>query len=198
MNIDVILGEDDADNNVVIYRSYYNQSVSNDVFCYLRDNLGFIQNTITLHNRTCDLPRLSCYMGDDDVNTHNYSGMVNNVKSWDYVCRNIRDEVSRLTGMTYDSALVNYYRDGKDYIAYHSDREAEGSHNSVAAVSFGCTRRFYFKNKHSNRVVKTYMSNGDLMVMKGNINRLWKHTVPKQSGVTQRISVTFRNLTGKV
>jgi alkylated DNA repair dioxygenase AlkB len=46
-------------------------------------------------------------------------------------------------GVRFDVVLLNYYRDGKDIISWHSDREAKGT--PVASLSLGESRHFRMK-----------------------------------------------------
>jgi len=44
--------------------------------------------------------------------------------------------------------LLNYYRDGNDSVAWHSDRESVlGKNPIIASVSFGQVRSFDIRNK---------------------------------------------------
>ena len=53
-------------------------------------------------------------------------------------------------GTWFNTALLNYYRDGRDSVAWHSDDEPELGRNPViASVSFGATR--VFRMKHVRR-----------------------------------------------
>ncbi|MFM5982088.1 MAG: alpha-ketoglutarate-dependent dioxygenase AlkB, partial [Sphaerospermopsis kisseleviana] len=50
----------------------------------------------------------------------------------------------------FNSVLLNLYRDGKDSVSWHSDDEPElGKNPIIASVSFGATRRFSLRHKHS-------------------------------------------------
>lgn len=156
-------------------------------------------------------PRLIASAADGE-RTHSYSGITLQSQSWDgaekgsalYELRRIRRRICRerlyfLTddesvGDELNSCLLNRYRDGKDYIAAHGDKELRGEHTTVATVSLGASRKFRFRSKsgiHSECVLES----GDLCVMYGPATqRLFTHEVPKQAGVGERISLTYRVL----
>jgi len=100
----------------------------------------------------------------------------------------------------FDYVLVNYYRDGKDYIGFHADNEASGvspthgAKNIVASISLGQPRRFLLRHKKKKLPQLEYsLTPGSLIVMEGETQTFWKHSVPKELRVTQsRINLTFR------
>lgn len=57
----------------------------------------------------------------------------------------MRDELQRLTGVWYDSVLINYYGDGKCGMRYHVDPLYGVWSPESAVVSIGDTRTFIFR-----------------------------------------------------
>jgi alkylated DNA repair dioxygenase AlkB len=95
----------------------------------------------------------------------------------------------------YNSILVNYYRDGNDYIGSHSDNEKElDSKMGVLMISLGSTRLFRIRDKKSKDVIKDInICNGDLTIMSGKFQKELKHEIVKESSIDKpRISFTFR------
>lgn len=95
-----------------------------------------------------------------------------------------------------NSCLLNRYRDGNDYIGAHSDKELRGEHATVVTLSLGSPRNFYFIKKSGGGIFKRIvLEPGDLCVMYSpSTQQNFTHTVPKQAGVGERISLTFRQL----
>jgi len=64
------------------------------------------------------------------------------------VILSLKKKIETILNFEFDYLLMNYYRNGKDYIGYHADREArpEGK-NVIASLSFGVTRRFLFRHR---------------------------------------------------
>lgn len=93
-----------------------------------------------------------------------------------------------------NSVLINYYRDGKDKINYHSDDLTQIGFNPViTSVSLGETRTFSFKNKITKEKKNFSLHNGDLFVMKGETQEQWLHAVLPEKNKKERINLTFRN-----
>lgn len=146
-------------------------------------------------------PRLALFVGDEDSVGHNYASINHPIHPWDPVSKRLRDKLVSELQLYLSAALLNWYRDGEDYIAAHRDRDAiKGENQIVVGLSFGGTRRFHLvpENKEVDPPVKIDINNGDIMIMSGvDLQKRYKHTIPRQKGVTERISITFRNLTGK-
>ena len=86
-------------------------------------------------------------------------------------------------------------------MGYHADDEKElGDRPVIAALSLGATRKFVFKHKtirHQNKPVKAalYLKSGQLLVMRGDTQTFWKHSITKTTTVDSgRISLTFRRM----
>ena len=91
------------------------------------------------------------------------------------------------------SVWVNYYRDGRDSVAWHSDRiDINPDDSLVAIVSLGGPRRFLLRPKGGGRSRALTLASGDLLVMGGACQRSWEHSVPKTATAPPRMSVTFR------
>ena len=112
----------------------------------------------------------------------------------------IKRTIEQLVDCTFQFVLINYYRDGSDYIGLHSDREARPKcKNVVASVSLGGPRRFIMRHKDwkkRNIAKKEFLlQSGCLLVMKDDTQKMWKHTVPKSAKLQNpRINLTFRQV----
>jgi alkylated DNA repair dioxygenase AlkB len=106
-------------------------------------------------------------------------------------------------GSTYNFCLVNYYATGDDSISYHSDDERFlGPNPSIASISLGAQRDFLMKHKPadaprvgSNQPMKFALAGGDMVVMRGETQANWLHSIPKRKGGEAhrgRINITFR------
>lgn len=178
-----------------IVRGWYKNKTK--LYDVLREEVDWSETYVKLYGKVHKSPRLVHFMGDvkpDQSRTHNYSSYAHPIKRWHPAVRWIRNSLKEELGIRYDSSLLNFYQSGTDYIAYHGDKEVTGSLQSVAAVSLGGTRRFYLKSNQDNSVIKTELHAGDLVIMTGDLQQTHKHSVPKQSGVNPRISITFRIL----
>lgn len=88
---------------------------------------------------------------------------------------------------------LNYYRDGRDSVAWHADRELRVLDDTlVAIVTLGIRRPFLLRPKGGGPSIDVAPGPGDLLVMGGAAQRDWEHSVPKTARTGPRISASFR------
>ena len=107
----------------------------------------------------------------------------------------IRQRVEAITGVRFNSVLLNYYRDGNDSVAWHSDNEkALGTHPVIASVSFGQVRNFDIRNKTDHLLKYSIrLEHGSLLIMKGDLQANWDHRIAKSvKPMKGRLNLTFR------
>jgi alkylated DNA repair dioxygenase AlkB len=110
----------------------------------------------------------------------------------------VRAMVERHTRTTYDYCFLNRYRDGRDAVAWHGDRDGErDARLVVASLSLGATRAFQLRPKKESGLrydpITVEVAHGDLVVMGGDTQLYWEHRVPRDPRVAgERINVTFR------
>ena len=109
--------------------------------------------------------------------------------------RDIRSAVSDRYRVDFDSVLVNWYRDGRDSVAWHGDTLRKTMDTAyVVTVGLGERRRFLLRPGTSGpAAVKLTSGEGDLIVMAGRTQNDWQHTVPKAARAGSRLSVTMRH-----
>ena len=111
----------------------------------------------------------------------------------------LRDMASALTGRYgagFDRIRVNLYRGGADSVAWHGDRSRlVMTRPLVATVSLGARRKFLLRPRGTSRALhRLEPGHGDLVVMGGECQAEWEHTVPKtKQPVGARMSVTIRH-----
>ncbi|MCJ7436489.1 MAG: alpha-ketoglutarate-dependent dioxygenase AlkB [Acidimicrobiia bacterium] len=94
--------------------------------------------------------------------------------------------------------FLNYYRDGRDSVAWHGDRELRYLDDTlVAIVTLGAVRPFLLRPRRvdgvgGGRAHDLRPGSGDLIVMGGRCQRDWEHAVPKVVSAGPRISVSVR------
>ena len=114
---------------------------------------------------------------------------------WTPQLQAVRERMEALLGTTFDYVFVNRYRDGRDSVAWHGDRDGPGK--TVGSLSLGATRAFDLRPKKDSglrpRLISVDVAHGDLVVMAGETQRFWEHRVRKDPLVhDQRLNVTFR------
>ncbi|EIE24966.1 hypothetical protein COCSUDRAFT_83658 [Coccomyxa subellipsoidea C-169] len=143
-------------------------------------------------------PRLVAYMADHAGLSYTYSGSSMTPLTWNAAVLRIKERVEEVSGATFNSCLLNFYRTGMDHLSWHSDNEplyGSGSY-TIGSASFGSARDFVLRSNadRSNKI--TYpLGCGDVLVMKGTVQQHWMHSIPRRTRVSGgRISLTFRQI----
>ena len=110
----------------------------------------------------------------------------------------LRDVMLSLLAARYDRAFdsigLNLYRDGRDSVAWHSDRLApELIQPVVALISLGERRSLLLRPKGGGASRRFELGRGDLLVMGGDCQHGWQHSVPKRSSAGARLSIALRH-----
>jgi alkylated DNA repair dioxygenase AlkB len=180
---------------VVIFRQWLIKKDAEKLFQRLYETIPWISGEdrpIKMYGKEHAQPRKMYMMGDSTP--QKYSGLSYDPQTWDPDLLFIRKEIEKQLQCDLDSCLLNLYENGKSGISYHSDREASGDNDVVVILSLGGTRDFLLKNKETKKVIKTKVGSGDLMLMAGTCQRLYKHSVPKRVRAETRISASYRYL----
>ena len=184
-----------VDAEVSHYPGFLRDAERQSIFNQLRDTTPWEQHVVRLFGRSHPAPRLSAWYGDPGA-TYTYSGLRLSPQPWTPQLDRMRQRVSALTSKPFNSALLNYYRDGSDGMGWHSDDEPElGRDPCIASLSLGSERRFLLRHKtQSNLPTYEYLlGDGDLLIMDGETQHHWKHQIPKtRRPVGPRINITFR------
>ena len=107
--------------------------------------------------------------------------------------------IEAASGARFNHAVVNRYRDGRDHMGLHTDREPQlGDAPLIAALSLGVTRTFRLEWRYKRSRKRTLrLPHGSLLLMGGTLQRHWRHAIPRAPGETgERLNVTFRWLHG--
>lgn len=189
-------------------------------FEYLDKEIPWIRPQIHVFGKSCIQPRDTCYVASEGLSDLKYSGYQPHAYSWDDypVLKDILAAVHEaLPGSKFNSLLLNRYKSGSDYVAWHSDDEKlYGPTPEIASVSFGCEREFQLrkrtpkttpakegaKESGAKRQKKSHpdqrsfiLKHGSLIVMKGYTQRDWVHSIPKRAKASSvRINLTFRQV----
>ena len=95
--------------------------------------------------------------------------------------------------VVFGSLGLNFYRDGRDSVAPHQDRELRDLDDTIVAiVTLGARRPFPIHPVGGGRSVDIRPGSGDVLVMGGACQRHWEHGVPKVAAAGPRISASVR------
>lgn len=189
--------------------SFLSQSEADNLYSSLKNNVEWEQKHY-VHRKTGQSypqPRLTAWYANNSDMEYSYSGVTQRVQKWTPELLDIKSKIEAASGASYNSVLLNFYRDGSDSVGAHADDESElGINANIASLSLGITRRFEMQNYRipkNNSMCNTNecqdnnisykLSNGSLLVMSGTTQHYWKHAVPKELDLTGgRINLTFR------
>jgi alkylated DNA repair dioxygenase AlkB len=127
---------------------------------------------------------------------YSYSGITLNPRPFSSAVSQIASQIQQKTGISFNSVLVNYYRNGQDSMGWHADDEPElGADPMIASVSFGEPRDFLLRhNTRKELILKLPLPSGSLLLMGKGIQLNWKHSLPKRKHAGPRINLTFRKI----
>ena len=94
----------------------------------------------------------------------------------------MKETVEQLSNAQFNSVLLNWYRNGDDYLNWHTDDEKElGCNPTIASVNFGETRDFQLRlNENHDIKINVPLSHGSVLIMAGELQHYWQHCVPKR------------------
>ena len=132
-----------------------------------------------MYDRIVDDPRLSRWYRREDRVPH-------------AALSDIRTALEDRFSVRFGGFGLNYYRDGRDSVAFHRDRELRHEDTLIAIVTLGAVRPFLIRPLGGGPSRDVRPGSGDLLVMGGACQTAWEHAVPKIAACGPRISVTLR------
>jgi alkylated DNA repair dioxygenase AlkB len=153
------------------------------------------QRDITMFGRRLKEPRLTAWYGDPGAR-YTYSRIVHEPLAWTPTLTELRRQLETTTTASFNSVLLNLYRDGRDSNGWHSDDEPElGPEPVIASLSLGVTRTMRFRRRDGTAHFELALHHGDLLVMRGDAQSAWRHTIAKSARVHEpRVNLTFRQI----
>lgn len=161
----------------------------------LLGNLELQQESIQLFGKKVLQPRLSRFYADSGI-SYVYSQQEFTGLKWTNELGELRNQIQELTATSFNSALVNYYRNGIDSMGLHADNEPElGKNPTIASMNYGASRKMVFRKNGTKEKLEVILNHGDLLIMSGSLQHNWKHEIPKQRKVLEpRLNITFRKI----
>ena len=159
-------------------------------------NINWHHDKLNMYGKEVFLPRYSAWYGENDK-SYSYSGLTLQPNKWNNGLFFLKEHIEKIAIVNFNSVLMNWYRDGEDYINWHTDAEKElGQNPIIASLNFGATRRFLIRRRDDISIKLEFpLKHGSLLIMKGELQHFWQHSVPKEKKVKQtRINLTFRTI----
>lgn len=185
-----------GDGELYYFPKFLNDLEATFYFDALAKIVPWEQKQMLIYDKMVQLPRLTAWFGPAGQN-YLYSGVLNQTQPWIPELIEIKNQLEKFLNEKFNSCLLNFYREGKDYVSWHSDNEKElGVNPIIASLSLGVTRSFQIKHKMVKlETLKIDVANGDLVLMKGNMQKNWLHRIaPTVKEVGPRINLTFRTV----
>ena len=167
-----------------LWEQFFEKAESDSYFKILLNESPWTQRTRKMYDKIVQEPRLTAWYGNGSTNR------------WPSILVEIKNRIEQECGIVFNSVLLNYYRDGNDSVAWHSDTlPSAGKHHAIASVTFGETRLFKIRHKTNKDVPQLTipLTHGSLLLMGETMQYHYEHHVPKTSRrIGSRINLTFR------
>ncbi|CEP01562.1 Fe2OG dioxygenase domain-containing protein [Plasmodiophora brassicae] len=188
--------------------------VADRAFDELRDQVAWQ----TMHHRGGAVPRLIAVQATiDDGLVPIYRHPADDlpcVRPWSPIVEEIKRHVEHRLQQTVNHALIQFYRDGQDYISEHSDKTLDIAHGTrIVNVSIGASRVMQIRAKRtsdqddrSRPVTNVAMAHNSMFVLGPYTNRVYLHAIKQDKRPVSerlpsellydgaRISLTFRTI----
>jgi alkylated DNA repair dioxygenase AlkB len=158
------------------------------LFTRLAERVPWHAERRQMYDRVVDVPRLLCFYREDQPLPD---------QVLDQAREALSDHYQAELGERFATAGLCFYRDGRDSVAWHGDRNGRGDTDDtmVAIVSVGAARPLLLRPRGGGPILRYALGHGDLIVMGGSCQRTFDHAIPKMSRINgPRISIQFRPL----
>lgn len=160
---------------------------TDELFEQLLESVDWRADKRVMYDRVIQVPRLTRFYRERAPLPHPALEQARDLLSEHYLPE---------LGERFVSAGMCLYRDARDSVAWHGDREGRAATGDtmVAILSLGTPRTLALRERDGGPTRHRFsLGHGDLVVMGGSCQRTWDHAVPKASGsLGPRISVQFR------
>lgn len=185
--------------------SFLTREAAQYYFLNLLQQHDWPESDYEVFGRRFSLPRQQTWHADEGI-MYSYHNNLLETRSWTPVLQSLREQVEATTGTRFNAVLVNLYRNGNDYVGWHSDDEKEmGDEPVIASLSLGAERLFSYRERQDvsddshngllqdqRRAGQILLPSGSLVLMQAPFQQQWEHAVLKDATETPRINLTFR------
>ena len=167
-----------------LWEQFFDRKSSDHFYQVFLETTPWAQYRRKMYDKIVADPRLTAWYGNRNGN------------EWTPELLEIKSRVEAACGHTFDGVLLNYYRDGNDSVAWHSDNLPDsGMHHAIASVTFGETRVFKVRSKtdRNAKPLDIPLTHGSFLLMGATMQEHYEHHVPKTTrAIGPRINLTFR------
>ncbi|MDR2212472.1 MAG: alpha-ketoglutarate-dependent dioxygenase AlkB [Pseudomonadales bacterium] len=179
------------------YPAWLDSAFADHCYQTLLHETPWRQDSLRFGGKAVAVPRLQAWYGEPKAR-YGYSGLTLTPLPWTPFLNDLRQRVETQVQAPFNAVLLNYYRDGKDSVAWHADDEAElGPAPLIASLSLGAPRRFELRALEGRDKYALELTHGSLLVMGPPLQHQWRHRLPKQPEIhAGRLNLTFRFIHG--
>lgn len=175
---------DIPDTELQLWEQFIGKNEADHFYKTLLADTPWQQHTRQMYEKKIPDPRLTAYYGGS------------NGHAWTPTLLTLKSQVEAVSQIQFNRVLLNYYRDGNDSVAWHSDTlPKDGKHHAIASLTFGETRVFKVRHKHQkgSPQLDILLKHGSLLLMGETMQDHYEHHVPKTNRkIGPRINLTFR------
>lgn len=181
------------DGSAILYRRVFNEDFTRLAFERLQSETPWEEVEVTMFGKKHRQSALSTWHTNTGIN-YVYSRTERVAHPMTDLLEEFRLRCESVASASFNSVLVNLYRDGRASMGWHSDNEAiNGREPTIASVSLGATRRFDLRHRETKETLKVDLDSGSVLVMSGLSQQCWVHQIAKTAKpVGPRINLTFR------
>ncbi|QFY43414.1 alpha-ketoglutarate-dependent dioxygenase AlkB [Candidatus Methylospira mobilis] len=178
-----------------VIEAFYDAETSERIYQRLLHEQSWPDNRYTHAGRQFVLPRLQTWHADSGIR-YSYSNNLLETRPWTPLLSDIRAKIEASLNLSFNSVLVNCYRNGEDHVGWHADNEPElGELPFIASLTLGVERPFAYRHKKTSENGSILLRSGTLLIMQPDFQRHWLHSVPVDKNTTHgRINLTFRKV----
>ncbi|RPD42897.1 alpha-ketoglutarate-dependent dioxygenase AlkB family protein [Chitinophaga barathri] len=185
-----------VDGTAVLFPALFTREESDHYLEVLQEKINWKQEPVIMFGKTVMQPRLTAWYGDEGK-AYSYSGITMQPVPWTEALLAIKTRAEAVAGQSFNSALLNFYRNGQDSMGWHRDNESSlGLNPVIGSVSFGAEREFQLRH-YMNRSMKrsVVLTHGSVLIMADATQHYWQHAIPKTTKpLGARINITFRKI----
>lgn len=182
---------------IELISGFLNTEISDKIFKYLEENIEWHDTLLSENDEPVKIKRKMAYVFHEVVD-YKYANLKFKGTVWNNTLSEIKTLIYESTGFEFNSVLLNYYKNGKDEIKWHSDKEkqlGDIEKSVIATINLGATRKFWYLNKSDGTKDYYSVANGDLLMMNPGFQNEYLHAIlPEKEIKGPRISLTFRKV----
>jgi alkylated DNA repair dioxygenase AlkB len=177
---------------------YFPQYYSRDNLLHsIKENITFKQDNIIIGRGEDKVERKekrkTRWLSNDENLIFEYSGKIMKPDKIPNIIQEIMDMIYKDFGIKFDGVLVNYYENGQVGMGYHSDPIDNKWDNNFIVYSIGDERKIIFREKGNiDNKIEYLFANGDLIYMYDDCQDKYEHSIRKNKGDGERISLVFK------